>query len=305
MICGQGRAGKTSFRRSLLGQSYSSQVDSTIGVEMQTASCTVSLRGKKCRWNPVEDEEKQLIHLMTKALQEAGVGRQHSTNTPASGIIRDLEEGKGVGSLRGTKDQVQPRAAAQTSNTSEQLTTSPATSAKAKLNTAKFVEHFNSLEATLGDKDSTMAFIDVMDFAGQEAFTVVQHMLIKNERCGQAVAFDVTKPLDAIADMTISVDGVEHAIVNTEGKTNFDIIEEWLTVLYEAGRGECPLYLIACKIDLISWWKRDAHKKLVRDYLWSNLQGKPYASIVDDIIFVDNTKAGSTFFCRPGSGRVS
>ena len=302
MICGQGRAGKTSFLRSLLGLPHSSLVDSTIGVEMEKAACSVSWIGKKCVWRPVKDEQTQLMQLMAKALlsaEESSAGypdveavpeedathcedREHSTEAASTGAAapREATEGRNLVEV----------------STPKSLRPSNQSCDEASSKSAKFVKHFHSSQASMRDDNSAMAFIDIMDFAGQEAFTVVQHMLINNERCGHAVVFDVSKPLDEVADMSFSVNGVEHPIVNTAGKTNFDILEEWLMVLYEAGGGECPLYLVACKIDLISWWDREEYKRQVREYLWSNLKGKPYESIVEDIIFVDNTKSGRTFF---------
>ena len=266
-----------------------------MGVKMENAVCSASWVGEKCIWKPVEDEYTQLMRLMSKALASADedVVKPEHPEVPklkdaptCAGSEKEASHYPEPKFDKPGASDLQPQQPLSRSNNRE----------KARLKSTQFMKHFRDFQAKSAGESSTTAFINIMDFAGQEAFTVIQHMLINNRRCGHAVVFDVCKSLDAIADMTMCIDGVEHPIVNTTGKTNFDILEEWLMVLYEAGGGECPIYLVACKIDRIRRRDREGYKQQVRNYLWRNLKGKPYESIVDDIIFVDNTKSGNFFF---------
>ena len=306
LICGPGRAGKTSFYRSLFGLPFSRRVDSTIGVKMEKATCTATREGGRLLWKPIADEERQLMQMMAQSLTGATrekkliMKKQEETEEPEprQETTREQEaEGLLSHELTDPQSPGEPSAEFLPEEASRAHTDATIGAAEKKAN--GFVGDFYERRASVKHQDGTsMAFIDVLDFAGQEAFSVVQHMLISKERCGNAVVFDVSKPLDAVADLSICIDGVDHPIVNTTGKTNFDIIEEWLAVLYEAGGADSPIYLIACKIDRVSLWKsdRNAVKSKVEAFLWKNLSGKPYASAVERIYFVDNSRSGSLLF---------
>ena len=72
LFCGPGRVGKTSLGRSMLGQKFTIQVDSTIGVELQKIVCTV-VRHKDSKswvWRAEKDEEEQQRLLAKKVLKD-------------------------------------------------------------------------------------------------------------------------------------------------------------------------------------------------------------------------------------------
>ena len=251
-----------------------------MGAELEKVVCSAVTKGKRTVWQPVRDQQRQLLLLMAKTFNK--VSKAEGDQSPQTDEEEDFNDSPT--SLVSPVDI-------------PSMTAANSAADVAQKKTAEFVVDFHRRRSAIQNKHSPAAFLDVLDFAGQETFAVLQHILITNERCGSAVVFDVSKPLDAIAEMSICVDGVEHTVANAMGKTNFDIIEEWLSVLYNAGGGECPLYLIACQIDRVSFWEkeRDAYKSKVQEYLWRNLEGKPYASVVESIYFVDNTKSGSSF----------
>ncbi|XP_065187479.1 uncharacterized protein LOC135818083 [Sycon ciliatum] len=68
IMCGPGRTGKSSFLRSLLRQAFMSQVDSTIGVELEKVICTIEKQGLKYVWKQAEDSYQQQLALTHRAV---------------------------------------------------------------------------------------------------------------------------------------------------------------------------------------------------------------------------------------------
>ncbi|XP_065187464.1 uncharacterized protein LOC135818072 [Sycon ciliatum] len=68
IICGPGRTGKSSFLRSLLRQAFMSQVDSTIGVELEKVICTIEKQGLQYVWKQAEDSYQQQLALTHRAV---------------------------------------------------------------------------------------------------------------------------------------------------------------------------------------------------------------------------------------------
>ena len=56
MILGQGRAGKTSLKKSLLGLPFDPQENSTIGVEVDPSRCKLDVAQIK-NWEPIEGKK--------------------------------------------------------------------------------------------------------------------------------------------------------------------------------------------------------------------------------------------------------
>ncbi|XP_065187472.1 uncharacterized protein LOC135818079 [Sycon ciliatum] len=67
-MCGPGRTGKSSFLRSLLRQAFMSNVDSTIGVELEKVICTIEKQGLKYVWKQAEDSYQQQLALTHRAV---------------------------------------------------------------------------------------------------------------------------------------------------------------------------------------------------------------------------------------------
>ncbi|XP_065187471.1 uncharacterized protein LOC135818078 [Sycon ciliatum] len=68
IMCGPGRTGKSSFLRSLLHQAFMSQVDSTIGVELEKVICTIEKQGLQYVWKQAEDSYQQQLALTHRAV---------------------------------------------------------------------------------------------------------------------------------------------------------------------------------------------------------------------------------------------
>ena len=69
-ICGSGRVGKTSLVNSLLDLPYDKQADSTIGVKLEKAACSLEQVDSSWVWRREESEESQHERLAAKMLVE-------------------------------------------------------------------------------------------------------------------------------------------------------------------------------------------------------------------------------------------
>ena len=81
LLCGQGRAGKTSLRRSILKEPFCKDIDSTIGVELRKAVCTIHRDDKsnKLEWRLEKNDEVQQRLLAGKLVSEEI--REHAAAT--------------------------------------------------------------------------------------------------------------------------------------------------------------------------------------------------------------------------------
>ena len=167
--------------------------------------------------------------------------------------------------------------------------------AETRANVRKFLKEIHQLPATTDESlEDEMCFVDLWDFAGQESFAAVQHMLLSALRCAYAVVFDMSLELDALVHATFCLDGAEQLIEGASLITNFDVIEGWLNTIHQAiGDSDAPVYLIGCQIDKIPVDEREARKKKVKDYIWRNADTKAYKHNINDILFVDNTLSGT------------
>ena len=367
LLCGPGRAGKTSLGRSILRQRFKEISDSTIGVELQKVVCMVH-RKKDARvwvWRTEKDEDEQQRLLVKKVLKEEVREQEVASKKVNAGDTLELssdddDEGENDDTANAPlsecppnppkerldltelamafhdqeeNDEVHPDPESQpcspgSSSSNIQVTdnadvtsgksltpeiagkpmTTPRQSRPAsesgkptKLKTdarshfKKFVKEIHQVDdAIVESPEEEMSFVDLWDFAGQESFAAVQHMLLSDLRCAYAVAFDMSLELDAPVNSNFCLGGTELLIEGASIITNFDAIEGWLNTIHQAiGDSDAPVYLIGCKIDKIPADEREARKKKVNDYIWRNAATKAYKHNINDILFVDNTLSGA------------
>ena len=185
-----------------------------------------------------------------------------------------------------------PKQRVRQTSESEQLTK---LKAETRANVKKFLKEIHQLPATTDESlEDEMCFVDLWDFAGQESFAAVQHMLLSALRCAYAVVFDMSLELDAPVHATFCFHGAEQLIDGASLVTNFDVIEGWLNTIHQAiGDSDAPVYLVGCQVDKIPIDEREARKKKVEDYIWRNADSKAYKHNINDILFVDNTLSGT------------
>ena len=69
-ICGSGRVGKTCLVNSLLDLPFNERSESTIGVKLDKAACSLEQNGSRWTWRREQSEEKQHELLAAKMLVE-------------------------------------------------------------------------------------------------------------------------------------------------------------------------------------------------------------------------------------------
>ena len=159
-----------------------------------------------------------------------------------------------------------------------------------------------------------LSFVTMWDFGGQEAFAVVQHLLMSYARSAYGVVFNASLQLDDPIHNTFREDGKEHELQRAKGSlpTNFEMMAEWLDVLHhilhlsKCNSSKVLLYLIGCQIDQIKpLAERKTRLGEIEREIRRRIKGKPYEHDIDGIVFVDNTLSGmSGHTTDPGVARL-
>ena len=375
-LCGPGRAGKTSLQRSLVDEKFEEDSDSTVGMELSRACCTV---GENSVWKRTSDD-KQREMMVANLLARSAVNnhglrspleaftsrpvQRHSDYTtkrqpsaptwsksppahvasgkkttyaaakpnPARSIFPAMQSKETV--ERAVEAEAEERMERKSdhlvgaANVNVQGTPSPSSSlamlpeAADVSAAAHAINAADDLVSNLRRKCSVFAevalddlsFVTMWDFGGQEAFAVVQHLLMSYARSAYGVVFNASLPLDDPICNTFREDGKEHEMQRAKRNlpTNFEVMAEWLDVLHHilhlsrCNSSKVLLYLIGCQIDQI---KPDAERKTrlakIKRDIQRRIKGKPYEHDIDDIVFVDNTLSGvSTHTTDPGVARL-
>ncbi|XP_065186554.1 uncharacterized protein LOC135817318 [Sycon ciliatum] len=423
LLCGPGRSGKSSVERSLVDEPFEKRSDSTIGVELQTAVCTIGQRDGKFVWRKEADQKMQHLLMvlisLNKAVQrkaiEGCLAQQHAVNEET--VFPVMESMAAEDNLE--QRRVQPttpsssttgvrspedsgHTAVETNDTTHDVTdggnernshsrsvdqmpfastttfpydadviadTSPDTAANATTETTATVGSNSSVNDAAIDVPSTiqatasegkllmpeeralatheaesscvtpdspcshdpksleeelsyaamrvdqfiadlkytdvseynikdldkLVFLDIWDFAGQRLFSALQHMVLSSRRCAYAVVFDASKPMEKVAEPTLCRDGEEYRLDNSQGSTNFDIMESWLNTIHHVigDDPDVPVYAIGTHIDKLPRKTRQQSLDKMKKYICTNAEERAYGFNLDDVVFVDNTVAGS------------
>ncbi|XP_065187565.1 uncharacterized protein LOC135818153 isoform X2 [Sycon ciliatum] len=370
LVCGKGRTGKTCLAMSLLNMLFKVVVDSTLGVELKKAVCTVEQDGDHYAWH-IEKDEFHFFCLLAQKLigdyirdpntnSDLSPQRNEATKSavtsteddPAGSATVDTLPAVSSTSSSATEDLEKPvtpehdkdsdgkspativvekcRSDQKTSSTDtsptdgahrmETHTTSlkdgdSGTEERSRNSSESTVHglpadadiHYYSnqflssistgFEEKFAELVKKFAFLEIWDFAGQELFAAVQHVLFSALRCAYLVVFDASEPLQDPHVPTMGQDGREIHIPGTAGATNFDILESWLNVISQVigtqSKASAPLFIIGTKIDKIPAEQRGEKLEEIKHYIRSNARGKFYENCIDAILFVDNTLSGS------------
>ncbi|XP_065186542.1 uncharacterized protein LOC135817312 [Sycon ciliatum] len=430
LLCGPGRSGKSSVERSLVDEPFEKRSDSTIGVELQTAVCTIGQRDGKFVWRKEADQKMQHLLMvlisLNKAVQRKAIedrlAQQHAVNeetvfpvtesmaaessleqkmvqssTPSSSTTgvrssedsghtavetndttHDVPAGDNVNAAVAKADSDSPSVdqtlVASCTNVPNEADVTADTSPDAKANTtpetttatignnspihdtangvastiqatapnlqplmseekaleiheaegscatpdspyspdpksleeelsyaAMRVDQFiadlkytDVSEYNIKDLDE-LVFLDIWDFAGQRLFSALQHMVLSSRRCAYAVVFDASKQMEKVAEPTLCRDGEEYRLDNSQGSTNFDIMESWLNTIHHVigDDPDVPVYAIGTHIDKLPRKTRQQSLNKMKKYIWTNAEERAYGLNLDEVVFVDNTVAGS------------
>ncbi|XP_065186549.1 uncharacterized protein LOC135817317 isoform X1 [Sycon ciliatum] len=424
LLCGPGRSGKSSVERSLVDEPFEKISDSTIGVELQTAVCTIGQRDGKFVWRKEADQKMQHLLMvlisLNKAVQRKAIedrlAQQHAVpvteriaaessleqrmaqpSTPSSSTTgvrsaedsghtavvtndttHDVTAGDNVNAAVAKADSDSPSVdqtlVASCTNVPNEADVTADTSPDAKANTtpetttatignnspihdaadgapptiqatapnsqprlseekaleiheaegscatpdSPYSPDLQSLEEELSyaamrvdqfiaDLKYTdvseyniedlreLVFLDIWDFAGQKLFSALQHMVLSSRRCAYAVVFDASKQMEKVAEPTLCRGGEEYPLGNSQGSTNFDIMESWLNTIHHVigNAPDVPVYAIGTHIDKLPRKTRQQSLDKMKKFIWANAEERAYSRILDEVVFVDNTVAGS------------
>ena len=270
IICGAGRAGKTSLARSLLGLPFDANLSSTVGMDLSRVFCIAEKNANGdmlWTWKEMDEarlRERMFISILSKHNKDISNVLPNETGWWSS--IKSAVKSF-IDTFRDVFDRIRGK-------------------------------DWNALAEEVANKN--LFFITVWDFGGQEAFSVVQRILLSHRRCAFAVVFDASSELDDPVNMNYNVGGRERpmAVRSAKCRTNFEVLASWLDSLYhivKSPEGCAVLYVIGCRIDEYrgSASARETHKRNLRAQILERIRGKPYEEMVLDVIIVDNKSGGA------------
>ena len=261
MVCGPGRAGKSSLIDSLRNKPISKKKDSTPGVSLSKATCHITEEDGQCHWpKETDDREHQQLFLM----ESLG-----SASESASSVATSSENSEAT--RPPAQSNVQPRQGSTThvANASQQPSTGQRSAAVDKRAAPKSIEHKTIEECSKRlnmirrqqvsarrkqPRRQKLHFLDIWDFGGQQAYAFLQHMLLSDGRCQYLIAFNGSIAMDAVAPPeTFGIDGVEHVVVDLRGQQTYgEVLISWLDVIYQTvGKRGC-VRLIGTHLDKVS-----------------------------------------------------
>ena len=261
MVCGPGRAGKSSLIDSLKNKPISKKKDSTPGVSLSKATCHITEEDGRCDWPKETDDLTHQQLFLTESLSSAS----YSTSK--------VSTGSGYGQPEGDLDISSPQERRTLSKYDrrdiQQSSPRPRAVARDRKGTDTPPKHKALRECAkqvdmvrrLGmDRENNptgrkIHFVDIWDFGGQVAYGFLQVMLLSDSRGQHLITFNGSIPMDAIAPPeTFSIDGVEHPLHNLQGQQTYgEVVIGWLDAIYQiVGKGG-TVRLVGTHLDKVSW----------------------------------------------------
>ena len=260
MVCGPGRAGKSSLIDSLRNKPISKKKDSTPGVSLSKATCHITEEDGRCDW-PEETNDREHEQLfLTESLSSASVS---ASKVPTSSKNSEATR-------TSVQSNLQPRQGSTTQQRkgNQQLWAGQRSAASNKQGAPKGSEHKTLEECSKRlsmirqqqmaarrkqPRQKKIHFLDLWDFGGQQAYAFLQHMLLSDGRCQYLIAFNGSIGMDAIAPPeTFGINGVEHAVADLRGQRTYgEVLISWLDVIYQTvGKRGC-VRLIGTHLDKV------------------------------------------------------
>ena len=308
MFCGQGRAGKTSLKRSLLNHPIDKRSDSTLGVRLSKATCHFTEKDGTCAWPEETDRATHRTLLVAHSVlspspsssntsserQEQPAAVQTQQQTLQSGAPSDSQQQTPVGAapvLHDCTNQPGNGSSAAAVYTTDEDQPAPAIAKCATLrpDAARSAQRCR----THGQR---LFFLELWDFGGQRLYAFLQSMLLSSRRSKYLLAFDSSVAMDSVVEGEwFGAAGTEHHLTDHRGRRiHFQVLEEWLDMIFQTVTGPACVRLIGTKIDLVPFYRRRQWKADMIDYIRRHLRNKPYASLLNlEIMFIDNTRSGS------------
>ena len=314
MIVGQNRSGKTSLKKSLKGELFNPDEDSTVGIEVDASLCQVTTEVWKARENLESPDEKVAMegsfeHHAARIIQKNLIEQQSREETRKRKLQSDHKESE-------PKQRKESISQTQVSHTRKD-TLNTVNSTKKIPDVASNEHKGSSLEeaSTLPEEiqkllpakfkamedDDTIEFV-LWDFAGQSVFYTT-HVLFLSQIAMYILTHDLSKELDAKAVPLVKCDMYERVVSDSKcERTNMDFVHHWLMSVHafsldpESSNSKSEhlppklpaVFLVGTHAD------KCTNPKRILMEIKSNLEGKSYEDhLVQKVFTVDNTRSGS------------
>ena len=255
MVCGPGRAGKSSLIDSLKNKPISRKKDSTPGVCLTKATWHITEKDGKSHW-PEETDDKTHQELFLGNCWSMASGLRFKANksdvdgqTKQSSPAERFSHRHSLTTPMNTKQgqQISPANQHGTMENGRGATERPKLKA-----VEECVKQINAAPRR-PPKRQKIHFLDIWDFGGQQAYAFLQHMLLSDSQSQHLVAFNGSIRMDAIVPPeTFGIDGVEHAVVDLRGQQTYgEVVIGWLDAIYQNISKRGRVLLIGTHLDKV------------------------------------------------------
>ena len=297
MIVGQDRSGKTSLKKSLKGEKFDPEEDSTNGIDIDPLLCEFATEV----WRPTSSDEKERTYEQRAAdvaLERMQLGKSEVHTTP-----EDKERVFSEQVQQSGKDSIEPQNQIYTAE--ERKESKESKESKEKESNQK--EEFTVLDEILkklqhtkdeAEKDDEAIELVLWDFAGQSLFYTT-HVLFLSRIAIYVLTHNLSNKLEAKAVSQVKC-GVHNRIVDIEcDTTNLDFIHYWLSSIHALSHeneskdlpANLPVVFLVC-----THADRPAsgtQPEEVGKSILSNLDDSHKKHLVKHTFKVDNTRSGS------------
>ena len=311
MIVGQDRSGKTSLKRSLKGEPFNPNEDSTIGIEIDPSLCQITTEVWENR-SPDEnvaveasyERHAAIVTLRTLESQEKGTAQQSGNKIQKIGI--DSKDPGHKESSSQEKESVSTDTAQQSREGSQKLGNEDSMQAdpgsKESSLDSDVIKGMQKILAEGGaTTDDAIEFV-LWDFAGQSLFYTT-HALFMSRIAMYILTHNLSEELHGKAVLEVKQGSYKRCIEDTKCETtNMDFIHYWLSSVHALSHNaesssnsehlppELPAVVLVCTHADKPASGTDS-EKVVNDIL-SNLEGKSYENhLVEKVFTVDNTRS--------------
>lgn len=306
MLIGQGRAGKTSLKKSLKGDRFDANEESTSGIEMDPSHSIVTTeiwKTGECNLPACSDSVISFDHHAARLIARDLTDKNQTSEVTIGESSQATEMDPSfflTHQLSSSQDTNQTSSNATRWNQEQEKLQMPDDLANL---TTKFI-----CEDTEVDEEGKIYSI-LWDFGGQSVYYVT-HPLFLTSRAIYVLVCDLSRSSNGQAAPLLKQGMFTKLEDSFSSKTNLDYLHSWLSsVASLVSNGEVqtghlceklpkklpPVFLVCTHADQ-PYGGRDAAS--VAAEIFGSLQGKSYSGHLFDSVFaVDNTKSGSLIEC--------